>query len=664
MSTVLFEQTSHTLTRTLHRWNRRLRLVRSALWVPRGLLAGLALGLGAALVSRLRPWLLPEQIAWGTGLATAAVVLAIAGWLWLRPQPAPRAARYFDRRFALKERTSTALELSSGTIPAPQAFLERQLADAVCSAQGVNAAQHLPIRLRWLELAAVAAMAALFVALLLTHNPQADQLRAQRALEQAIAQQAAALERQLEAIDENAALTPAERDALREPLEEALETLQQPDRSQQEAVAALSEAQQKLRALSEGMLDADRQAYREAAQALAGAEAASDLAQALNRPDLEAAAEAAEQLAQEMDGGMTAAEREALAERLDRAGEALAKSDPSVAGPLQDAGEALRDGDMQAAQDAMREAAESLRQQQKERDTSPLAEQARQAAQEARAGQRQIAQAGQESGAQQQARSDQPDMQSATTTQPNQPPRAGDPGPGEEAGDSSQPSGQPLGAQDASGEPSESAGQGDQSGQREPAGQGQPGDQGQAGEAPSQGDPQVSQAEAGNTASGESGALGAPGGEQKSADAAGAGESGQRAQAPGAEQSAAPAAGQGEGGAGVDTIQGQFGPQGEIPGNGRGEADSEPRAFDPQYAPFSIGGQSDTQLNAEGFITEQDSLPSREGELAENPAGTSRLAYQRVLGDYRGFVSDALESGRIPLAQRDIIHDYFASLEP
>ena len=53
----------------------------------------------------------------------------------------------------------------------------------------------------------------------------------------------------------------------------------------------------------------------------------------------------------------------------------------------------------------------------------------------------------------------------------------------------------------------------------------------------------------------------------------------------------------------------------------------------------------------------------REGELGPNPAGESTLTYSGVFDNFGDIISDALESGRIPLDQRDVIHDYFSSLE-
>lgn len=663
MSAILFEQTSRTLTRELRRWSRRLRLIRSALWGPRGVLVGLAVGVIVALISRVRPWLLPEQIAWATGLFTLGVLMIVLGWLWLRPQPVQRAARYFDRRFALQERTSTALELTGGAIPAPPALFERQLDDAVRRAQAVNVSAHLPLRLRWLELAAMLALGALLAALLLTHNPQTRQLLAERALEQAIANQAASLERQLEEIDRNSALTPEEQEALRRPLGEALEVLRQQDLSQQEAIAALSEAQQQLREMSDGMLEGERRPYRDAARALAGAEALSDLARALDEPDLGAAASAAEQAARDLDQ-TSAAEREAMAERLEQAANALSDSDVALGEQMREAAEALRKGDLEQAQESMREAAESLRDQQAQQEQSAAAEQAQRSADEARSGQQEIAQAGQDSATQPRAQSGPQSEQTGAAASQGQQAQLDDQGQPGESGEQAEQRADASGEQQGAAEPSDQGSQSDQPGEAESAAQGQPNAGSQSGEQPPQGAVRLSQEGAGEAAE-QTGPLGALAGEQASGEGPGAEESDQSAQAPGSEQNAAQAAGQGEGGAGVDTTQGQASEQGEVPSGGGGDGDAaNPRAFDPQYAPSSIGGTSQNPIDVGGQLSNENTLPSQEGEFAENPAGQSRLAYQRVLGDYRGFVSQALESGRIPLVQRDIIHDYFSSLEP
>src|ERR1700694_67468 len=74
-------------------WERRLRLTQSVIWLPRGVFGGLILVLMLAIVARLRPWLLPVQIAeLGASLtliAGATTLLAV----WVLPRATLRSAQ-------------------------------------------------------------------------------------------------------------------------------------------------------------------------------------------------------------------------------------------------------------------------------------------------------------------------------------------------------------------------------------------------------------------------------------------------------------------------------------------------------------------------------------------------------------------------------------------
>jgi hypothetical protein len=84
--------------------------------------------------------------------------------------------------------------------------------------------------------------------------------------------------------------------------------------------------------------------------------------------------------------------------------------------------------------------------------------------------------------------------------------------------------------------------------------------------------------------------------------------------------------------------------------------------YNPVYDPSTIGGQSEDVINVGGQSTNPDGTPLEQGEFGDNPAGESTLSYSSVFGNYQDIVSEALDSGRIPLDQRDVIHDYFASI--
>ena len=664
MNAVLLEQTTSHLTRQVRRWDRRLRAVESLVWVPRGLILGLIAGVVVALIARMRPWLLPEQVA---GIAAVAVALGVAGALaavWVWPRSTAKVARHFDRRFALRERISTALELAAGVIPYPDHLAEWQLSDATRAAQSVDVSAVLPARVRWREIALVVLLGALLAYLLLADNPQADELRAERAVQQAIANQAAQVEEMIETIRENPELSAEEQAALTAPLGEALDILQQPDITQQEAVAALAEAQQSLRELGDGMMADQAAAYQEAASALAGSDRTSDLARALNRPDLGQSADALDALADDLgESDLSAEEREDLANRLDEAADALEQNNPALAERLRQAADALRRGDTEAAQQALREAAETLREQQRQLEQSEMAQSAQSASQQMREGQQELAQAGQdvteqpagdtgESAQQPQQQAGQQGQQEAGQPQgaEGQPQQAGQSPSGEEgqkqAGQSGAEEGQQPGA-------------GQQAGQ---TGQGEPSEQGAEGAQMSQG-----ASEGGEQPGGEAGASGdvQAGGADQQAGQPSEGDVAVEGEVQG--QVDAPGAGEGAGGAGADVTSGEVDPQieGEIStDNSPGGADGAIEAYEGVYDPSTIGGAVGETLDVGGQTDDSGGEPVQEGEFGPNPAGESSLSYSSVYGNYQGIVSDALDSGRIPLDQRDVIHDYFSSLEP
>ncbi len=72
------------LTSLVKRWDRRLRLQQTLLWLPRSLLPGLLIGVLLAAISWLRPWLLPQQTALISGalIALGVVIFALTIWLW------------------------------------------------------------------------------------------------------------------------------------------------------------------------------------------------------------------------------------------------------------------------------------------------------------------------------------------------------------------------------------------------------------------------------------------------------------------------------------------------------------------------------------------------------------------------------------------------------
>jgi hypothetical protein len=670
MNAIMLEQTAVHLTRRVRRWDLRLRLVTSLLWGPRGLLTGLLVGVTAAVVSRMRPWLLPEQIALITGIVAAAGLLGVLGTVWLWPRSVTRGARYFDRRFGLKERVSTALELSGGVIPVPETLAEYQLSDAVSAADRVNVSSRLPVRVRVWEIVGIIALGAALAYMLLADNPQVEALRTRRDMQQTISAQVAQLDQAIEQINQNSALSQEQKATLTQPLTEARDILQQPNVSQQEAVAAMAEANQALENMSGGMSPEQQAAYQQAASQLRGSDLTSDLAQALKRPDLGAASQAANALADKLnDPNLSEAARQDLANRLEQAAEKLQQTNPDVAQKLREAAQALRKGDTQAARQALKEASGLLKQQQEQLQNSPMVKAAQSAQQQVNQSQQKLAQAGQGRPRDQVSTAQQEQQQGQSGQQSQQ---------GQQAQSGQQSQGAP-GEQSSQGQEGQLAQQQAEMGQTGDMQIGQGSQQSSKGQAQSQSQSQMqSQAEGaaqsqGQAVPGQSPSTNPGEGESQVGVAGSAQEQGQVAisgsqgQPTGQGQSAigqgASGAGEGQGGAGVDTTSGVSGEsqQGEI-STDNSPAPGSLQQYNPAYAPSTIGGQSQQSVNVGGDANVPGDVPVLEGDFGPNPQGESNLSYTGVSGNYQNIVSDALESGRIPLDQRDVIHDYFSSL--
>ena len=344
----------------LARWDARRRLEELLAWLPRALAIGLLPGLALALLARARPLLTAAEIAArATVVALLAAVVAALAVLVRRRSRAERA-RFADRRFGLRERAIAAVEIRAGQHDVPPALAARQLGDALAAANAIDVARQMPLRSRpadWLP--AAVTLAALLLALALP-NPQEALLRQQRAVAAAVAAQAAALTDLSQQIAADESLTPAQREALQQPLAEALAALSEPDVSQAEAVAALSGAEVELRRLDESFDHAAVSAsLSAAADALSRSQAAGALAEALGSAQATTAANAAAALADSLPQ-MDEAARDELAESLAAAANELRPTIPDLAEQLDRAAAALAAGDTATAQEALGQTADAL----------------------------------------------------------------------------------------------------------------------------------------------------------------------------------------------------------------------------------------------------------------------------------------------------------------
>ena len=348
------------LSQTLSSWTRRLRLRRALIWALRGFIAGLVLSLIIALVELSQAKLLRgEFLTLVFSLSLLAPVIAgIIAFFWSIPPL--KAARYFDIRFHLEERLSTALELVQQPAQVPSEMVERQLGDTIAASNRVNLRRDLPFSYKVQE--CVIAML-LIASLGLVWFRGEDWFKAAqqaRAVQQAVAEENAQIEEIIKQVQANNQLTEEQKQAITSPLQQAQQSLQQ-NPSLENSVSVLTSTGEKLQALSNSQSQQMSQALQQAGNQLAGQEGSplqsvgKDLAQgnAIN---------AASKLSDMNLSQMSAAEQQQLANQLDAMASSLQATNPQLANQLQQAANALRNGDTAAAQQALNNAAQSLAQ--------------------------------------------------------------------------------------------------------------------------------------------------------------------------------------------------------------------------------------------------------------------------------------------------------------
>ncbi len=119
-------------------------------------------------------------------------------------------------------------------------------------------------------------------------------------------------------------------------------------------------------------------------------------------------------------------------------------------------------------------------------------------------------------------------------------------------------------------------------------------------------------------------------------------------------------AGAGEGAPSNVSLPGSGGEdQGADTGNRTtGQAEIEYEAL---YSPSGIGGGGGEEIRLQ---TDAKDTIVREGDFDDNPLGEARVSYDTVFSEYQNAANRALESDYVPLGLRDVVRDYFTSLEP
>lgn len=382
----------------------RLRLRRAFNLAVQGLLFGLSLALGLSF-SLLGQLVLDlsrfSLLVAACGLGGMLVFFSIG--YFQHPDPLT-TARFFDNHFGLYDRLATAVELNrqpaaaltatdETEASARQSFLELQQQDALAAARQIK----LSARFFWqVSRAQTALVAFLVLASLVTaalSQPLFARAQEQAAFRQAVEQEIARLRAEQEKINQDQSISPEKRLELSQKLEKAIEALEKA-KTVDQAVAALEQAQADLNSNNTAQIQSEANDLKLAGQqALSGAENTqtpfSAAAQSLASGS---PAQAAQDL-QNIDlSQLSLSERQALADQLKEAAAIIKESNPDLASQMEKAANALTQGDLEAAQQALDQASSMLN------NTAQNIAQANAAAQAAaQAGQasQQIVQAGQ-----------------------------------------------------------------------------------------------------------------------------------------------------------------------------------------------------------------------------------------------------------------------------
>lgn len=300
----------------------------------------------------VRHW--PFEPFWPVLLAWVTLGLVIALVSFRRALPSSlEVARLADLRLGGKDRLVTALEF--GAEGGWMYQVQRRDASAFAGGASLDHLGPLRVPKGALTVAALAAIGAVLLALL--PNPALQQLRQQKA---AAAAQAHAAD-QVQVVARQAAgqarpgEDPAKRQALAQDLKKAADSARKAQ-DPQAALASLSQAQDKLRELQDPSLGAKQDAAAGAGGVLAKNPQSAQAGDALSRQDMQAASSQLDNLAKSLPS-LNQQQRQQLSDSLAQASSA-AGGDPKLQQSLKSASDSLKQGDVEAAQQALQAAAQ------------------------------------------------------------------------------------------------------------------------------------------------------------------------------------------------------------------------------------------------------------------------------------------------------------------
>ncbi|HEY0071127.1 MAG TPA: hypothetical protein VGE04_14265 [Chloroflexia bacterium] len=592
----------------LARVQARFRLIEAVRLVPIAATLGVGAALALAVVWRFEKMLPLAGLLVSGAALVASALLTVLLYAMLRRRDLMHTALRADRALSLDERLSTALE--DATRPARagmQTLRDAQLDDALTTAKRIVPGKDLPLRVRRQQVVPLVALLALFAFTIIAPNPaiftRDPEVQAQ------IEAEKARLEEVQKAIEASPnAATPELQELLKE-LAALQDELSREDLTKEEAVARLSEAESKLQQALDPQSPAQRAALDQLARQLeaSGSDAARKAAEALRRGDTEEAAKQLEQAGRDA-AEMTPEERKQLAEAMRQAGASVAPLDPELTRRLNEAANALDANDPQAAEEAMKNVGQQVRERGQQLATQKQIEHALSQLQQSKSN---VARSGQQT--------------PSGTPRPGSTTQAG----GTAQANGTAMSGTPLAMNGSpvSGTPGTPNGTAVALGSRvagTPAGTGTPGTPVLALTTPGQGTPVV---------------------------------------VPGQGQGNQPG-NQGQQGRGQGQGQNQAGQSGNQPGDGQPSGGWGKGHEEPVYAPSEDVNAALTPVTLQGQEDPNGEQSTGSTNTDANNTGPSQVPYQQVYGQYREQAGNALNSDYIPQGYKDLVRDYFDGIDP
>ncbi len=344
-------------------WSRRARLQTSLRWLCLGLAIGLGLALIPAVAARYAPLFSVSQLVIIALAATALSALIAFAWPWLRAirRSTLAWARYFDQRFGLKERVSTAMEIESGTLNVKNDLIRKsQVSDATKIAERVDFKRLLPLKMPWKDALLMLVLAVGLIVAIVMPNPQQEVLAEKLKLQEELAKQVQQLEDIKSSIKDSKFLTDLQKEQALQALEQAQDQLRDSDASEESAMSALNEAQEKLDALRDEVADQQARDLERTGQALSPDDLTKQLAESLSNRDFDKAAEQLRKLAGNEGQELTQDQQQRLANQMEQLAKGVQNSDPTLAQELRDTAQALREGRNNDARKSLDQAAKSL----------------------------------------------------------------------------------------------------------------------------------------------------------------------------------------------------------------------------------------------------------------------------------------------------------------